>query len=45
MSGAAKHYGIEMTVLVRIMEEENGMRTEDRSMCTCPVVGRMAVSQ
>jgi hypothetical protein len=45
MSGAAKHYGIEMTVLVRIMEEENGMRTEDRSTFTCPVVSRKAVIQ
>jgi hypothetical protein len=29
MSGAAKQYGIEMTVLVRTMEER-GKRTEDR---------------
>jgi hypothetical protein len=30
MSGAAKQYGIEMTVLVRTIEVERGKRTEDR---------------
>jgi hypothetical protein len=31
MSGAAKQYGIEMTVLVRTMEAERGKWIQDRS--------------